>query len=178
MRNLLAMTVAVAALSTMVCAEGLQVGSDVGAFYVKDVTGPKAGEKLCYRCRYGGRPVVSVFTRNTDGQVATLIKQLDGVVGKNQEKDMAAFVVLLADEPESKEGDLKSIAEKHAVTNTPLTTFDGSAGPQNYQLSKDAEVTVMMWVNGKLKVNEVCQAKDLTQDRISTLVGKTSEILN
>ena len=41
---------------------GLEKGASVPPFYVKDVTGPaKDGDELCYRCRFGGQPVVTIF---------------------------------------------------------------------------------------------------------------------
>ncbi|QDT34877.1 hypothetical protein [Thalassoglobus polymorphus] len=178
MKKLLMLTVAVATLSTMAIAGGLEVGEGVGAFYVKDVTGPAAGTKLCYRCRYGQKPVVSIFARNMDDNVASLVKSVDGVVAKNQSKDMAAFVVLLSDSPEATEADLKKVAQSKGITSTPLTTFDGVTGPSSYKISKDAEVTVMMWVGGKLKVNEELKASDLSAEKINSIVGKTGTILN
>lgn len=178
MKKFLAVAVALTALSSMAFASGLEIGAPVGAFYVKDVTGPAAGTKLCYRCRYGNRPTVSIFTRNVDTNVTSLINQIDGVVGKNQGKDMKAFVVLLTDEQAAAEKTLKEAAEKASVTHTPLTTFDGQTGPAPYKLAQDAEVTVMMWVDGKLKVNEAFKAGELTQEKVAGLVGKTSQILN
>jgi hypothetical protein len=59
MKKLMTVAVAVACLSTMAMADGLEVGSRVAAFYVTDVTGPAAGEKLCYRCKFGDRPTVT-----------------------------------------------------------------------------------------------------------------------
>lgn len=178
MKNLVMLTVAVATLSTMAIAGGLEVGDRVGAFYVKDVTGPAAGQKLCYRCRYGQKPVVSIFARNMDGNVASLVKSVDGVVSQNKSKDMAAFVVLLSDSPESSEGNLKEVAKSKGISSTPLTTFDGVTGPPSYNISKDAEVTVMMWVGGQVKVSEELKASELTKEKINSLVGKTNTILN
>jgi hypothetical protein len=37
---------------------------------------------------------------------------------------------------------------------------------------------VMMWVDSKVKVNEALKAKDLTDEKIATLVKSTSKILN
>lgn len=165
MKNLVMLTVAVATLSTMAIAGGLEVGDRVGAFYVKDVTGPAAGQKLCYRCRYGQKPVVSIFARNMDGNVASLVKSVDGVVSQNKAKDMAAFVVLLSDSPEASEGNLKDVAKSQSISSTPLTTFDGVTGPPSYNISKDAEVTVMMWVGGQVKVSEELKASELTKKR-------------
>lgn len=178
MKNLFAVVAAIAACSQVALAEELEVGAPVSAFYVKDVTGPAAGTKLCYRCLYGNKPVVSIFARDIDGNVASLIKEVDGVVAKNQDHNMKAFVVLLTDEPEAKEAKLKQVADEGKVSHTPLTTFDGVTGPQPYKIAQDAEVTVMMWVDGKLQVNEAYKANELTKDKIGSVVSKTKTILN
>ena len=118
--------------------DSLKEGEPVAAFYVTDVTGPSAGEKLCYRCKYGSRPVVSIFAKQMNEKVAAA----------------------------------------QQIKNTPLTTFDGLAGPSEYKISKDADITVMMWVDSKVKVNEALKAKDLTDAKISSLTEKTKLILN
>jgi hypothetical protein len=156
----------------------LKEGDSVAAFYVTDVTGPAAGEKLCYRCKYGGRPVVTIFTKQMNEKVAKLTKQIDDKVAANKDAKMAAFVVVLTEDPESQNEALKTVATKQEIKSTPLTTFDGLAGPDAYKISKDADVTVMMWVDSKVKVNEALKAKDLTDEKIATLVKDTSKILN
>jgi hypothetical protein len=180
MKKMIAAAAMLATVSSFAFAAGtgLQVGEPVSAFYVKDVTGPAAGNKLCYRCRFGDRPVVTIFTRDVNDSVTSLIKKVDDVVGKHQDQDMKAFVVLLTDEPDSKESLLKKVAADAQVSNTPLTTFDSSAGPAPYKLSHDADVTVMMWVDGTLKVNETFKGDKLTQDQISAVLAKTKQILN
>jgi hypothetical protein len=180
MKKLLAAAVAVAvtSFSSFAMADGLEVGTKVPAFYVNDVTGPSAGEKLCYRCQYGNRPTVSIFTRDVNADVESLIQQIDGVVGQNEGKDMKAFVVLLTDTPDDKAAALKQVAEGKQISRTPLTTFDGLAGPPNYKISQDADITVMMWVGGELKVNKVFKKDQLNKDVISQVVSQTNEILN
>ena len=86
---------AAAAVAAEPKAATLQVGDAVEAFYVKDVTGPAAGTELCYRCRYGNRPVISIFTRKVTDQVASLTKEVDATVGRHADKDLAGFVVVL-----------------------------------------------------------------------------------
>src|SRR5690349_23635801 len=92
---------------------GLKKGDSVAAFNVKDCTGPSAGKSLCYRCQYGARPVVTVFTRSLDGNLASLVQQIDKQVGENSDKKMASFVVLLTDDPDGAESQLKAFAEKN-----------------------------------------------------------------
>ena len=154
---------------------GLQPGSSVPAFNVKDVTGPSKGKSLCYRCRYGGRPVVTVFARTLDDNLAQLIKQVDYQVGKN--KEMKAFVVLLTDDPDAAEPELAKLAKKHKITNTPLTIFDGPSGPPNYKIAEKADVNVMMWVDGSVQVNHAFAKGKLSKDNIKAIVGDTGKIL-
>ncbi len=52
---------------------GLKVGEKVGAFYVKDITGPSQGKSLCYRCKFGKNPCVAVFARSMNDNTAKLI---------------------------------------------------------------------------------------------------------
>jgi len=156
----------------------LAIGSRVGAFYVTDVTGPSAGEKLCYRCRYGGKPVVSLFVREVTPAVAKLVKEVDTQVGAHQDAGMRAFVVLLSENPEADAAKLKALAAEHGIQHTPLTTFDGAAGPEGYKVGKEAAVTVMMWTNSELKVNDAFRAGELAEGKIPGVVGKTSAILN
>jgi len=185
MRTILAFSVmASAVLVSSVNAADVKSGLDVGefpkAYYVTDVTGPAAGSgKLCYRCKYGSQPVVNIFARKMDANVAKLIKEIDGVVGKNREDHkMAAFVVMLTDEPDAAETDLKKIAKDAGIQHTPLTVFDNSVGPNNYKISADADVTVMMWVDSEVKVNHALNVAELNGDSIKKIAADTSKILN
>lgn len=178
MKRIAAAMLAVLVAGPVVAEEGMALGTKVPAFYVTDVTGPSAGEKLCYRCRYGARPVVSIFVREVNDEVGTLVKQIDEKVGANKDAGMAAFVVLLTENPEADSKKLKELAEKNGIKNTPLTTFDGKVGPAEYKVGQNSEVTVMMWNKSELKVNDVLSSKDLSKDKVTSVVGKTSTILN
>jgi hypothetical protein len=147
--------VAVAALQSVHAADiksGLQVDDYPAAFNVTDITGPSAGEKLCYRCQYGARPVVSIFVRKMDESTAKLVKEIDAVVAKNSEdKKMAAFVTVLTDDPDALEASLKKTAEDQHIKHTPLTVFENAVGPAKYKINEKANVTVMMWVDSNVK---------------------------
>ncbi|MBI1313460.1 hypothetical protein GC176_19390 [bacterium] len=182
MKKLVALSVAaVLAVTSMVSADdvksGLEPGSSVGAFQVRDITGPSKGKSLCYRCQYGGRPVVSIFARDVNDELVDLIKKVDKQVGENKDKDMKAFVVLLTDEPEAAAAKLEKVASTAKVKNVPLTVFDGEAGPPSYKIAKDADVSVMMWVGSKVKVNEAFAKGKLTKDSVATVVKESKKIL-
>ncbi len=158
---------------------GLAVNAYPKAYMVTDVTGPAAGSgSLCYRCRYGSQPVVNIFARKMDENVVRLIKQIDDVVGKNRDNKMAAFVVLLSDEPEAQRDTLRAVAKENKLAHTPLTLYTNAQGPSSYRLSEDAEVTVMMWVNEEVRVNHALKSSDLNEDKIASIAKDTDRILN
>ena len=157
---------------------GLQIGDFPHAFYVTDVTGPSAGENLCYRCRYGARPVVSIFAKSIDESVRKLVKQIDDVVVRHYKQErMAAFVVLLTDRPKDQEKSLVAIAKERKLAYTPLTTYRKADGPRKYRIHEDAVVTVMMWADSDVKSNHAFAKGKLTDDAIKRIVADTSKIL-
>jgi hypothetical protein len=185
MKKLVAMTVAVLAVAIAavgiaeeVLKSGLGIGEHAGAFNVKDCSGPAEGKSLCYRCRYSGRPTVSIFARKLDDNLTALIKDLDAVVGKNQDKKMAAFVVLLSDKPDEHEKALKELATKNGIKNVPLTLMEGQVGPPDYKIAKDAEVTVLMWNKLEVKSNTAVAKGKLDKKVAEAIIKDTSKILN
>ncbi len=121
--------------------------------------------------------MINVFARELTDDLASLVKQLDDVVGKNKDKKMAGFVVLLSENPDADEAKVKAFAEKNGIKNLPLTIFDGVAGPPSYKLAKEADVTVLMWVKTEVKVNHAFGKGGLTASAAKQVVGDTAKIL-
>jgi hypothetical protein len=122
---------------------------------------------------------VNIFTRSLDDNLASLVKQVDKTVGANKDKQMAAFVVLLTDDPDEADGQLKAFADKHGIKNTPLTVFDGPAGPEKYNIAQDADVTVHLWVGPKeVKANHAFAKGKLDKKGIAGIISDTDKILN
>ena len=183
MRRILSVVFVASAMfaSALMAAElksGLQPGDAPPPYNVKDVTGPSEGKSLCYRCKYGARPVVNIFTREMTPEVVALVKKIDGVVGENGEKKMAAFVTVLTNDPDKDEAKLKEIAKKEGLKNVPLTVFDGVAGPEDYKIAEKADVTVMMWVGSNVKVNYAFAKGELKADNTKAIIADTKKILN
>ncbi len=126
---------------------GLPVGSHPQAFDVKDCTGPAMGKTLCYFCRYGGRPVVAIFTRQINDHVGTLVSEIESAVKKHREQRLAAFLVYVTKDTPAAEGALKDIARRFEITRTPLTILKESedALQVKYGIPKETELMVMMW---------------------------------
>lgn len=155
---------------------GLKLGTFVPAFNVRDITGPKKGETLCYRCRFGGRPVVNIFAREITPELTALIKDIDKQVAKNKDKKMEAFVVFLSDDADAIEPKIKKLAKEHKI-KIPLTLIEDVAGPEGYKIAKNADVTVLMWVDSKVKVNQAFGKGKLKKSAVKKVATETKKIL-
>ena len=121
--------------------------------------------------------MVNVFTRSLTDDLASLVKEIDSVVGKNEAKKAAGFLVLLTNDPDGDEAKLKEFAKKNGIKNVPLTLFDGEAGPPNYKISRDAEVTVHLWKGQSVSANHAFAKGELKSDAIQQIVADTGKIL-
>ena len=120
-----------------------------------------------------------MFARELTDDLASLVKQLDEVVGKHEEdKKLAGFVVLLSENPDADESKVVAFAEKHGIKKTLLTIFKDTTGPPNYKLAKEADVTVHMWVKKKVQVNQAFARGELKAPAIKDLLADTAKILN
>ena len=120
--------------------------------------------------------MVNVFAREITDNLTSLVKQIDEKIGANSDQKMAGFVVLLTDDPDAAEPRLKELAEKHKIENTPLTVYDGVAGPENYKIAEKADVTVMMWVGHKVKVNRGFSG-ELSDNDVRNIMADVPKIL-
>ena len=121
--------------------------------------------------------MVTIFAREITDELASLVKQIDDVVSENDDKEMRAFIVLLAEDPDAAAPQLKQLAEDQEISETPLTIFDGVAGPPEYSIAEDADITVLMWVESEVKVNRALAAGELNAETIEEILESTSEIL-
>ena len=128
---------------------GLKSGDPIGAFYVTKVAGAeedgvKAGQELCYRCKYGQRPMVMVFTRKGGEKVNQLVKELDSCVAANSEAQLRGFVTVMGEDQAEVKNSAKAIIEKSGAKMIPVAISDSPNGPANYRLDPEAEVTVIV----------------------------------
>jgi hypothetical protein len=155
---------------------GPQVGDKVSAFKPLHATGETAGEKVCLVCKYGEQPVVAVFARcNQCEGTSTLVKKLDAAVKEHSKCELASFVVFLSDD--EKIGDkLKEYATTHAVKNVTLAS-EAPTGPAKYNINKDADVTVVMYVDHTVKASHAFKKGELDAAKADAVVKDLAKIL-
>jgi hypothetical protein len=173
----LALSVAFAADAAKSVTSGPQKGEKVpGPFHPLNVTGAQAGKKFCLFCVNGDNPVAMIFARENSEPLAKLIKQVDGATQKNTEAKMGSFVVFLSSDSEKLEKELKGMAEKAELKKCVLS-IDNPAGPEEYKVAKDADVTVVLYKERKVLSNYAFKKGELKDADISKIVSDISTLV-
>lgn len=161
---------------------GLEPGKAIGAFDVVKVAGAPddgvaVGDQLCYRCKYGGRPMAMVFTRTTDEKLAALVKKLDATVAEGASKDLKAFVNVLAENRDTAEAAAKKLASSTANQNVPIVVpVEFENGPANYGINPQAQITVIVATGGKVIANRA-YGEALSDSAISEILADVHKLM-
>jgi hypothetical protein len=114
-----------------------------------------------------------IFAREINDPLTSLVKKVDEANAKQGSK-MGSFVVVL--DPDSKD-QLKQLAEKKGIKKTVLTCDNKAGPPRPYDISKDADVTVVLYKNKTVKVNHAYKKGELKDKDIETILGDLPKIL-
>ena len=118
--------------------------------------------------------MVCVFTRKTSEPLTSLVKQIDGKIGENGK--LRSFVVVIPKKGDRPAEALKTLAEQASIKHVPLTIGESPDGPPDYELSKDADITVLMWSHHKVKVNHAYKG-DLAEKDVEEIVADIPKLL-
>jgi hypothetical protein len=119
--------------------------------------------------------VVCVFARKTSEPLASLVKKIDEKIGGNGE--LKSFVVITPRKGENPADSLKKLAAHAGIKHVPLTIGESPDGPPDYELAREADVTVLMWADQKVKVNHAFKG-ELTDKDIGAIVADISKVLS
>ena len=123
---------------------------------------------------YGACPVVCVFVRKTSEPLASLVKQIDRKVEAND--PLKSFVVVMTKAPGKTPEELRKLAQDGGIKHVPLTMYGDPSGPPDYELSKDADLTILMWKNHRVKFNRAYKG-ELTEKDIGAIVADIPKLL-
>ena len=118
--------------------------------------------------------MVCVFARKTSEPLTSLVKQVDEKISQNGK--LKSFVVILTNQGDKSADDLRKMAKDAGVKHVPLTLHQNLDGPGDYEIARDADVTVLMWKGHKVKANHAFKG-DLADKDIEAVVGDIPKIL-
>lgn len=105
-----------------------------------------------------------------------MVKQLDAAIADNKDAKMGSFVVLLSDDSDKLEKSLKAMAEKEKVAKVMLG-IESPAGPSDYDISKDADVTVVLYKGKKVVKNMAFGKGKFDAKAVEAVVAELKTIL-
>jgi hypothetical protein len=118
--------------------------------------------------------VVCVFARQTSEPLTSLVKQIDKKIGEN--RALKSFVVLVPKKGQSPADALEKMAKDAGIKNVPLTIGESPDGPPDYEVARNADVTVLMWKQHKVRVNLGFKGA-LTDKDIDAIVADIPKVL-
>ena len=120
----------------------------------------------------GNVPVAAVFAREITPGLTSLVKKLEQSASEG--KKAGAFVVLMTDDDKA-EAKLKELAEKENLKKVVLMV-DNPAGPSDYKIAKEADVTVLLYEKKEVKKNFAFEKGKFTDKDAAEVVAAMKEL--
>jgi len=159
------------------CQSGLQSGQRPGPYSFVVSTGTQRGQAQCFICETADRPAVVVFARNLGEPLGKLAAQIDKAVTENKAAELRGWVTFLGEDETALSPKIVDWSKKHAIRTVPLGVFEDVTGPPSYKLSKEADVTVLLFVKRKVVANFAFRKDELNDDRIAEVMKALPSIL-
>jgi len=103
-----------------------------------------------------------------------LVKKIDAKIGENGK--LKSFVVMLPKKGEKPAEQLRKLAKDAGIQHVPLTIGESPDGPPDYEVARDADITVLMWTGHKVKVNHAFKG-ELTDKDIRAVLADIPKLL-
>ena len=117
-----------------------------------------------------------IFAREISDNLTGLVKKVDAATVKNAKANMGSFVVVCNDS-EKMEDNLKALAKKESLKKCVLALVDSKSGPGGYDLHKDADVTVVLYVSRKVKAQYAFKKGEMKNKDVEAILGDLPKIL-
>jgi hypothetical protein len=169
--------VAAALIAAEPLKSSIQPGEKIATIFEPlNITGEHAGELHCLVCENGRAPVAMLFARDLDEPLLKLLVKIDAATAKHQKEGMGSFVVFLSDQPELPKR-LEAAAKQHKLKQIVLSTFE-PAGPEGFEVSKDAAVTVVLYSEHTVRANHAFRKGELADKEIEKVLGNLPKIFD
>jgi hypothetical protein len=116
-----------------------------------------------------------IFARKINDNLTSLVKKIDDATVANRKARMGSFAVFMSDD-EGLEKQLTSLADKQGLKKIVLT-IDNPAGPKAYHVSKDADVTVLLYDRQTIKSNFAFRSGQLNPQAIDRILASLKKML-
>ena len=152
---------------------GPQVGSTLpGPFEPLNLNGPDAGDECCLFCKYGNSPVVMVFASKPSEKLYKLVGELEKAATAATGEVGACLVV--TDPSAGAQKALKTFADDAKLKAT-IVGVIAAEKQKDYELAKDAEVTVLIYSKRVVRINHAFKSGELTDKAIAAVTADAAK---
>jgi phage/plasmid primase-like uncharacterized protein len=147
-----------------------------GAFHPLNINGDDAGRKACLYCKAGDCPTVAVFARSADdANLHKLIAALETETAKHAKAELNSFVVFCSDNDKLADT-LKHHADKAKLKHV-ILAIESVEGPEKYKISKDADITVILYRDYVVKQNYTFTKGQMTERDVQTITAAIAQLV-
>ena len=155
---------------------GTPVGARPGPYSFLVATGPDRGKPTCYICEQhdGNRPAAVVFARSLSDPLGKLLAKLEAAGAGKKDAGYKVWMTHL-----TTTADLDGLAKwatRQGLKTVPVGAFEDADGPPAYKLSKDADVTVLLFVKEKVVANFAFRAGELDDKAIDEVIKSVPKL--
>ena len=116
-----------------------------------------------------------MFAREVTPGLTSLVKKLEAATATHADQKFKAVVILLSGDDKA-EARLKELAEKEKLKNVVLAV-ESPDGPGQYNIARDADVTVLQYEKKKVKKNFAFEKGKLTDADADAVAAAVKDIL-
>jgi hypothetical protein len=154
---------------------GPQIGERPGPYSFLIASGPERGQQTCYVCETADKPGIIVFARSVSDPLGRLLAACDDAVARRPKDAMRAWMTVLGEKTIGLD-ELGKWAKQKGLKSVPVGVFDDAAGPPSYKLARDADVTVLLFVNRKVVVNAAFRPGELDDGAVKRLADEMARL--
>ncbi len=158
------------ALAAGPCVSGLAPGQKVGPYSSVVSVGKERGQAHCFICATEDRPAVVVFARSLDDSLGKLTRGLDKALVDHKASELRAWVTFLNADQTNFDPKVVAWSKKEAIRGVPLSVFEDADGPPSYKVSRDADVTVLVFAKQKVVANFAFRSGELSDEHIADVL--------
>jgi hypothetical protein len=166
-----------AARSAEPCVSGLAPGQRPGPYSSIVCVGSERGQSHCFICDTADRPAVVVFARTPSAELGKLAQGLDKAVIDSKGAEFRAWITFLHTDQSSFDPTVVQWSRQLGLRNLPLTVFEDVVGPPTYRLSKNADVTVIVFTKQKVVANFAFRGGELDDKKTADILQAVKAVV-
>jgi len=158
-------------------ASGPKEGSRPGPYIFWISTGANRGQETCFICETANKPAVVIFARSASDELGKLAGKLDRALAEHKAADLRGWITFIGKDHDTFDRVLVDWSKKHGLKSLPIGSFEEKDGPPTYRVAREADVTVVLFVNRKVQATFGFRSTELTGEAVSRLLKAVPGLL-